>query len=158
MNKVELTWDEFKDCCRELADRIKNKYSDPDSKTAIVGINRGGMIPAVVIAKMLRMEVIPWTPKKYIQYSEIRDYDVLIFIDDLYAEGRTYRRYLEEVKYLRHDTCFMTILMDGKAYNPKVTFSMRTNDWIVFPWEDFDAVTAGDRGLFREGTDVYGKD
>ena len=30
-------------------------------------------------------------------------------------------------------------------------------DWIVFPYEDFDKMKEGDRGLFREGSDSYGK-
>jgi len=105
------------------------------------------------------------------------------FVEDLIAEGRTYERvkkFMHSMKKIgafneKHpdtfDWTYNVVLVDagykglfreGRDYSwdvphGRIVHACTSDDWVVFPWENFDAVVDGDRGLFREGTDEYGK-
>jgi hypoxanthine phosphoribosyltransferase len=51
---LPISWDRFGELCRELAVRVA-----PYAPEAVVGIARGGWLPATVLACMLRCELYP---------------------------------------------------------------------------------------------------
>ena len=52
---------------------------------------------------------------------------------------------------------FMPILVDANYKTEFPLECLRTSEWIVFPYEEFDKMQVGDRGFFRDGTDKYAK-
>jgi hypothetical protein len=53
---------------------------------------------------------------------------------------------------------FVPVVLDGHLNIPEIEiYGIKTKHWCVMPWEDVDKMQEGDRGLFREGTDSYGK-
>ncbi|NPV70610.1 MAG: hypothetical protein HPY55_08205 [Firmicutes bacterium] len=52
---VQLSWDDVMEICRDLAVKIHEEL-DPDM---VIGIARGGLIPAAIIASVLRLDMYP---------------------------------------------------------------------------------------------------
>jgi hypothetical protein len=52
---------------------------------------------------------------------------------------------------------FMPVLVDENYTKDAFLLqAIDTSDWIVFPYEKFESMNEGDRGLFRYNTDSYG--
>lgn len=128
----------------------------------IVAVVRGGLTASHYIAKQLRLPVGVYYPSNS-DYEEPRLFlakkksKKLLFVEDLVAQGRTY---VELCNFMKtkpgYDWQFMPVLVDGDYENDFELQTIKTKDWIVFPYENFDKIKEGDRGLFRINTDVYG--
>ncbi len=126
----------------------------------VVAITRGGITIAHIIAKELQLPIGYYFPdNKDIIFSGSPNF--IIIVEDLIAEGRTTRglhnfmsRKLPCIKYM-----YVPFLVDS-GFKDKTAYDysfFNTNEWVVFPWEVEEDVVEGDRGLFRKGTDKYGK-
>lgn len=151
--KIQMGYDEFKKICLDIAEKIKD-----ENYTEIVAVSRGGISASHIISKKLNLPVGYYIPSARICVLNNKkdDNTKICIIEDLVAQGRTYDLIQEDFKDFNYD--FIPILIDGK-YN-KNTFKyygLYSNDWIVFPYEDFESMEENDRGLFRDGTDSYGK-
>lgn len=169
MGKVYLDFTFVKSVCFSLADQIKAKFN-PD---VVVSINRGGATLGHIIAKKLHLPLATYFPgeKPLLTFPQNRLFSRLVFIEDLVAQGRTfyqlssYMNYLEEgclgIPCLNSDFkwTFVPFLLDDKAPVdiPCLTYGIRTSTWMVFPWETLEDMNEGDRGLFRDNTDTYGR-
>ena len=114
------------------------------------------------IAKQLRLPVGVYYPSND-AYSTPRlilakkKAGKLLFVEDLVAQGRTHAELYKFMKgFPEVDWHFMPVLVDGKYENNFPMQGLKTDDWIVFPYEKYDKMNEGDRGLFRMKTDVYG--
>lgn len=167
--KTYLDYETFKQLCLALAEEIKQKY-DPEE---LVAISRGGISAAHIMAKHLQCQVGYFFPGKNDGEGELcladDSHRHIVFVEDLIAQGRTYNT----VKFFitkKNDAIrksqghifrwsFVPILIDGsfdeKENNIEV-YGLKSNIWIVFPYEEFSKMPEGDRGLFRESTDSYG--
>jgi hypoxanthine phosphoribosyltransferase len=148
----------LKEQCKILANRLQVEYK-PD---AIVAIARGGLVPATIIAKIMRLPVSVFYPQTQSLHLVNHHAKRLVFIEDLIAQGRTYsmvsnfmNKYNEGYA-IKTEWEFCPILVDADSPITPRFYSIKTKDWVVMPWEDFDCMNEGDRGLFREGTDSYG--
>lgn len=128
----------------------------------IVAVVRGGLTAAHYIAKQLRLPVGVYYPSND-AYSTPRlilakkKAGKLLFVEDLVAQGRTHAELYKFMKgFPEVDWHFMPVLVDGKYENNFPMQGLKTDDWIVFPYEKYDKMQEGDRGLFRMKTDVYG--
>lgn len=128
----------------------------------IVAVVRGGLTAAHYIAKQLRLPVGVYYPSND-AYSAPRlilakkKAGKLLFVEDLVAQGRTHAELYNFMKgFPEVDWHFMPVLVDGKYENNFPMQGLKTDDWIVFPYEKYDKMQEGDRGLFRMKTDVYG--
>lgn len=128
----------------------------------IVAVVRGGLTAAHYIAKQLRLPVGVYYPSND-AYSTPRlilakkKAGKLLFVEDLVAQGRTHAELYKFMKgFPEVDWHFMPVLVDGKCENNFPMQGLKTDDWIVFPYEKYDKMQEGDRGLFRMKTDVYG--
>jgi len=128
----------------------------------VVAVVRGGLTAAHYLAKQLRLPVGVYYPSND-AYSTPRlmlakkKSDKLLFVEDLVAFGRTYNELKRFMKgFPEVEWHFMPVLVD-KAYEGDFKLqTLKTDDWIIFPYENSDKMQEGDRGLFRVGTDVYG--
>jgi hypoxanthine phosphoribosyltransferase len=129
----------------------------------VVAVIRGGMTAAHFIAKELRLPVGCYFPSNPVDKLPPRivlnrNPKKILIVEDLVAQGRTFRElesFMGTMPWI--DWQFMPILVDGDSQMEFKYQCLKTKDWIVFPYEDCDKMTEGDRGLFRDGSDVYGK-
>lgn len=128
----------------------------------IVAVVRGGLTAAHYIAKQLRLPVGVYYPSND-AYSTPRLIPAkkkagkLLFVEDLVAQGRTYAELSKFMKgFPEVEWHFMPVLVDGKYEENFPLQCLKTDDWIVFPYEKYDKMQEGDRGLFRMNTDKYG--
>jgi hypoxanthine phosphoribosyltransferase len=128
----------------------------------IVAVVRGGLTAAHYIAKQLRLPVGVYYPSND-AYNTPRlilakkKANRLLFVEDLVAKGRTYDELYKFMKgFPGVEWHFMPVLVDGEYKGDFPFQCLKTDEWIVFPYEKFDKMQEGDRGLFRMNTDVYG--
>jgi len=102
------TYEMFEKRCKEIAKQIlKNKKIK-----YIMGIHRGGLIPAVRISHLTGINMI--------QNNDIISPDKVAIIDDCIDSGRTRTKYEEYENYY--------VLIDKQKE--------KIQDWIVYWWEE----------------------
>lgn len=138
---------------RSLADAIA---ADAWRPTHLVGIGRGGLVPAVYLSHALAL------PMLSIDFSAQADALVteamlrltgrasagerLLFVDDINDSGRTTAR-LRAILGAVADARFAT-LIDNVRSTERVDYAARTidrnrcKDWFVFPWESMASGSA----------------
>ncbi|MDF2494532.1 phosphoribosyltransferase family protein [Sphingomonas sp.] len=121
--------------------------------TLIVGIGRGGLVPAVYLSHatgipMASYDLSGQTPQPGDNLlarlaARTRAGDRLLFVDDINDTGRTIgllRRWLDEAGAREGSVRFATLL-DNQVSDQKVAYRARSidrrvvKDWFVFPWE-----------------------
>ncbi|WP_324735269.1 phosphoribosyltransferase [Thermococcus sp. SY098] len=150
MDKVYLTWWQVDRAIFSLADKLREYKPD-----VIVGIARGGLIPAVRLSHILgdiELKVIDvkfYTdigehaemPKVVIPiHGDLKGKRVVI-VDDVSDTGKTLEVVINEVKKLGAKEIKVACLA-MKPWTSVVPdfYVFRTDKWIVFPWEEFPVV------------------
>jgi len=155
--KSKYTWYYIDACCESLARRIRG---NGDNITHIVGVSRGGLIPATLLAKHLDVrEVISFGLKSYNDGDDYEtrvptpevyqgidqcyqlagaDSNVLI-VDDITDKGNTFK-YIEKMLAEKLPTAsYRTVSIFRKQsseYHPDYFATNSLDDeWVVFPWE-----------------------
>jgi adenine/guanine phosphoribosyltransferase-like PRPP-binding protein len=149
--KFYLPYDQLKNICLCLADDIKKLEVD-----SIVAVSRGGLTPAHIIAKYLRLPCDVYFPDRKLLTVDTTCTKI-VFIEDLVAEGRTYRdlSLFMSSNHPKVNWTYIPILVDGSFTEKFKLYGFISNHWVVFPYEEFDKTKEGDRGLFRLGDDCY---
>jgi hypoxanthine phosphoribosyltransferase len=161
--KTMLDYKTFKNICLSMADNMK-EY-DPHE---IIAVSRGGLSASHIIAKHLNIPIGMYSPKTSKILMNTNEYlSRVVFVEDLVAEGRTFELIYNEysgfgIQY-QFDWKFAPVLIDGKyqetdTFKEKlITYGIKTQHWIVMPYEEDEKMIEGDRGLNRDGSDQYGK-
>lgn len=92
---------------------------------SIAGIPRGGLIPAVMVSHRLDIPLVD-----YRQSTQ-----TTLVVDDIVDTGKT----IQDIKLLNIPTAAL-ITRSTSPVNP--TYSgvfLETEEWVIFPWEDFQA-------------------
>ena len=147
-----ISWDQIHRDSRALAWRLDGKGPDDGAWKAIVAITRGGMAPAMIIARELDVRTVDTISVKSYHSSggaadERRDAQVLKFpdadmmgdgtgiliIDDLVDSGKT----LEVVRNLYPQAHFATVYAKPLGEPMVDTFitGVSQDTWIFFPWD-----------------------
>ena len=131
--KYYLSWYDVTKKCREIANMIEKEFNL--NELQLVGIARGGLIPATIIAHMLgiRLNMLDVYSYKKQEQGEIINKSInvidsakpTVLIDDIYDTGNTYK-YLSR-NYLFDKMYFIIDKRDKEHQN---------DNWYVFPWED----------------------
>jgi len=117
--KVHLTWDEVDNLVNILKQKILDELPEIDSVT---GIERGGLIPAVMLSHKLR-----------IPYTEAIGPNTLV-VDDICDSGITIKdapgSYTATLHY-----------KESAMAKPDIYANLLVNEsqWIVYPWEMDDS-------------------
>ncbi len=139
-----LSWDDVMDMCRELAQTIRTEY-DPD---LIVGIAKSGMVPAVILASMLRKDLYPVRlsrRKKDIVVREKPEWSVpltdevdgrtVLVVDEFAATGETMRLAVGEArKKGARQVKTATLCVHTDSWRPN-WYALETDDLIIQPWD-----------------------
>jgi len=154
-NIIDYTYEDFVKGIDAMVYHI-NHYADwqPDY---IVGIVRGGLVPAVYLSHKLKipMVTVAWNTRDNTRFGnehncwipeDINNGTKVLLVDDIVDGGDTIKELLEDWNSAIHDELKLDNLRIAAMYyntqQPvKVDFYDRTIDrgddarWVVFPWE-----------------------
>ena len=142
-----ISWDQLHRDSRALAWRLDGKGPDGGAWRAIVAITRGGMAPAMIIARELDVRTVDTISIKSYDHQAQSEAKVLkhpdaammgdgtgiLIIDDLVDSGKT----LEVVRALYPNAHFATVYAKPKGEPQVDTFitGVSQDTWIFFPWD-----------------------
>ena len=142
-----ISWDQIHRDSRALAWRLDGRGPDNGAWRAIVAITRGGLAPAMIIARELDVRVIDTISVKSYNHQEQMDAVVLkapdpatvgdgtgiLVIDDLVDSGKT----LELVRKLYPKAHFATVYAkpQGRPLVDTYITEVSQDTWIFFPWD-----------------------
>ncbi|WP_048150998.1 phosphoribosyltransferase [Palaeococcus ferrophilus] len=151
MDKVYLTWWQIDRAIFALADELRKNFM-PD---VIVGIARGGLIPAVRLSHILGDVELKVTDVKFYrdigerrEKPEIRiplhgslEGKKVAIVDDVSDTGKTLEVVIDEVKKAGASEV-KVVCLSMKPWTSVVPdfYVFRTDKWVVFPWEEFPVV------------------
>jgi xanthine phosphoribosyltransferase len=143
-----VSWDQIHRDARALAWRLdKRGPGEGGAWRAVVAITRGGMAPAMIIARELDIRLVDTiSVKSYDHQTQadpmvlnmpdaemMGDGDGVLIIDDLVDSGKT----LEVVRALFPKAHFATVYAKPKGEPMVDTFitGVSQDTWIFFPWD-----------------------
>ncbi|MDI6884626.1 MAG: phosphoribosyltransferase [Hadesarchaea archaeon] len=145
MEQLTLSWDEVERVAKTLANSIKRDF-DPD---ILVGVARGGLIPAVRLSHLLGDKLLRIIHVKYYKRGNERLKKPELLADIERIEGKVL--VVDDVADTGTSLDFVLKHLKGKgakevrtatiAYKPKSRlkpdyFVYKTDKWVVFPWEE----------------------
>jgi hypoxanthine phosphoribosyltransferase len=146
--ELNLTWADVEQGVSIIINRIGNKKYD-----YVIGIANGGLIPATLIAKRLKLKTMSVGLESYdgkdfknvTLWSEInkrlyilQQHGLCLLVDDISDSGKSFN-YIKNA-YLKNEE----ILCDTASLvvKPKTSFmpdyfamNVHTDTWVKFPWE-----------------------
>ena len=142
-----ISWDQIHRDSRALAWRLDGKGPDGGAWRAIVAITRGGMAPAMIIARELDIRTVDTISVKSYDHQDQTTAQVLkapdadmmgdgtgiLVIDDLVDSGKT----LELVRELYPNAHFATVYAkpQGRPQVDSFITEVSQDTWIFFPWD-----------------------
>ena len=142
-----VSWDQLHRDARALAWRLAGKGPDNGNWRAVVAITRGGMAPAMIIARELDIRIVDTISVKSYNYQSqsepkiiktpddlvVQDGTGILIIDDLVDTGKT----LEVVRSLMTKAHVATVYAKPMGRTQVDTFitEVSQDTWIFFPWD-----------------------
>ena len=142
-----VSWDQMHRDSRALAWRLDGKGPEDGAWRAIVAITRGGMAPAMIVARELDVRNVDTVSVKSYHHQERADAVILkapdadlmgdgagiLIIDDLVDSGKT----LELVRSKYPKAHFATVYAKPQGRPMVDTFitEVSQDTWIFFPWD-----------------------
>ncbi len=142
-----ISWDQIHRDSRALAWRLDGKGPIDGSWKAIVAITRGGMAPAMIIARELDVRTVDTISVKSYSHQDQSEAKVLkapdadiigdgtgiLIIDDLVDSGKT----LKLVRDLYPNAHYATVYAkpEGRAMVETFITEVSQDTWIFFPWD-----------------------
>ncbi len=149
---LTLSWKEIEDALMTLAEKIINSDYKPQ---AVIGIMRGGWIPARVLADLLDVKSMGAIEIKFYRGIEerherpvitqplvldIKDKNVLI-IDDVADTGKSLQIAVNAIN-LHGPKSIRTASLYVKPWSVMMPdyYYAQTDKWIIFPWENREII------------------
>ncbi|WP_109464173.1 xanthine phosphoribosyltransferase [Albibacillus kandeliae] len=142
-----VSWDQIHRDARALAWRLDGKGPHNGSWKAVVAITRGGMAPAMIVARELDIRTVDTISVKSYDHQSRSEAKVLkapdaemmgdgegiLVVDDLVDSGKT----LELVRKLYPKAHFATVYAKPSGEPQVDTFitGVSQDTWIFFPWD-----------------------
>ena len=143
-----VSWDQIHRDARALAWRLDGKGPDGGAWRAVVGITRGGLVPAMIVARELDIRVVDTiSVKSYSHQAQAAEAIVtkspqpdlmgdgtgILVVDDLVDTGKT----LELVRRLYRKAQVATVYAkpSGKPMVDSYITEVSQDTWIFFPWD-----------------------
>ncbi len=141
---LEVDWSMFGELCRALALKVARDYS-PE---IIVGIERAGVIPAAVVASILRVdyysmkisrregdETVRERPEIFSAAPKQAEGKRVLIVDEITTSGDTLRLALAAVRDVRpSDVRTATSFARPSGYQPHYSALMMDAN-VIFPWD-----------------------
>ncbi|MFD1509742.1 xanthine phosphoribosyltransferase [Lacimonas salitolerans] len=143
-----VSWDQLHRDSRALAWRLDGQGPDDGAWRGLVAITRGGMAPAMIVARELDIRLVDTVSvKSYHHQAQGRaevlkapdsalmggDGEGILIVDDLVDSGKT----LELVRQIYPRAHFATVYAKPKGRDQVDTFitEVSQDTWIFFPWD-----------------------
>ena len=142
-----ISWDQIHRDSRALAWRLDGRGPIDGAWKAVVAITRGGMAPAMIVARELDVRTVDTISVKSYDHQEQSEAKVLkspdaemmgdgtgiLIIDDLVDSGKT----LEHVRNMYPKAHFATVYAkpNGKPQVDSFIQEVGQDEWIYFPWD-----------------------
>ncbi|MEM8956719.1 MAG: xanthine phosphoribosyltransferase [Pseudomonadota bacterium] len=142
-----VSWDQLHRDARALAWRLDGQGPDGGAWRAIVAVTRGGMAPAMIVARELDVRTVDTiSVKSYDNQSQseavvlkspnqdlVGDGTGILILDDLVDTGRT----LAEVRRRYPNAHFATVYAKPHGRDQVDTYitEVSQDTWIFFPWD-----------------------
>jgi xanthine phosphoribosyltransferase len=142
-----ISWDQIHRDSRALAWRLDGQGPDNGAWRAVVAITRGGMAPAMIVARELDIRTVDTISVKSYDWQEqtapkllkapqadiVGDGEGILIIDDLVDTGKT----IELVRNLYPKAHFATVYAKPQGRPMVHTFitEVSQDTWIFFPWD-----------------------
>ncbi|MEM1076018.1 MAG: xanthine phosphoribosyltransferase [Pseudomonadota bacterium] len=142
-----ISWDQIHRDSRALAWRLDGQGPDDGAWRAVVAITRGGMAPAMIVARELDIRTVDTISIKSYDHQRQSEAQVLkspdsalmsdgtgiLIVDDLVDSGKT----LEVVRSQYPKAHFATVYAKPKGRPQVDTFitEVSQDTWIFFPWD-----------------------
>tara|TARA_R110002020_G_scaffold202441_4_gene405614 strand:- start:258 stop:695 length:438 start_codon:yes stop_codon:yes gene_type:complete len=145
MDIIKYSFDEINAMSRSLASTAKKH-----NFTNIIGISRGGLIPAAIISyeldiPLLTIAVSSYNKKEKSKFKVIQDFNIdtldensnILIVDDICDTGETMRWVSSKLSQARIKNLITCIFTKPKhtEYLDFYGSVIPDNKWIVFPWE-----------------------
>lgn len=145
--KIFCSWNDFDLYITDIEKQLLASQWTPDY---IVGVKRGGLIPAISLSHRFNKPLIMMSCQlRDHNDNEVRLYEVeelpkhknVLIVDDICDSGETFQKIMYTLKrngFNQIRTCSLfynssqSFLIDYKA---KTISRLRDSRWIVFPWE-----------------------
>jgi len=125
-SKIYLSWDIIETLVDVLAMNIKKSEID-----SIMGLPRGGLIPAVILSHKLDLPLVFEPTEK------------TLIIDDICDSGKTFIEI--DSKYPNLKFACLHLKTHTSKFIPHIwAISWDSDNWIVYPWENTDAIAIQD--------------
>lgn len=144
--KIYLSWEES----RLLIEELDKDTKHLDTNTsAVIGISRGGLVPAVLLSHLKEIshfftvgvksyagedkkeEIIYQLPPE----SVLKNIKTVYLVDDICDTGKTLKLLKEKILNYNVVTCSM-VYRTNETYKPDFSGVEISDDrWVVFPWE-----------------------
>lgn len=144
---LNLTWSDVQQLSYKLCDQIIKEKFKPD---VIVGIMRGGWVPARIILDMLDVELLAALEIKFYKgLGEVRERPVLtqplvvnirdkkvLIVDDVIDTGKSISIAVETLKLYGPSQVKIAALVvkPWSILNPDY-YALKSDAWVIFPWE-----------------------
>lgn len=139
-----LSWDDYDELLSSIASQIG--YWKPE---AIVGLTRGGLIPAVSLSHMYNTKLyclnISLRDNKasleQFDWEQLKDYHEVLVVDDINDSGATLKKVHEQFQSECDFTPRYACLLSKSSSESYIDYTgeqintPEENTWIVFPWE-----------------------
>lgn len=146
MNNIfNPTYDDVQNICIKITNMIQHSNVVID---AIVGISRGGLMPANSMSHLLKLPLIPISysahrgkgdDQNHYNYLPNIPYKNICFVDDISDSGYTLLELKEHYKRLGHVVYTASIYYKVQPNTEAPSWWGITLDnnapWIIFPWE-----------------------
>jgi hypoxanthine phosphoribosyltransferase len=147
----EVSWEMFGELSRALALRVAREY-EPE---LVVGIARAGVIPAAVVASILRVDFYSMRISRKEGDTQVRERPAImsaapqqaagkrvLIVDEIATSGDTLRLALAAVRDVHPaEVRTATSFARPRGYKPDY-FALETDSTVIFPW---------DRKIFQGG-------
>lgn len=143
MLEIKLSWPKYNKAIDEIAEHFKGDKFD-----VIIGLTRGGLIPAVRLSHIMDTPMLPFNPHLLSTGGEARGNVKLpispvvnrriLIVDDISDTGKTFSKCVKffEKRGFKVTTAAIYINKLTTVYVPTYTAHDSRKRWVVFPWED----------------------
>ena len=145
---LKLSWTDIESLSAAIAGDLVRQHGPIDPDTVLVGVARGGLIPATLVAhklglrRIVSLGLMSYEDGAEAHQGAMKAYgptldDAAIVIDDIIDSGRT----LEAVRQ-RYPKAVVAALVDKTEGASGVISGRQTpmGEWVEFPWEAIGAL------------------
>lgn len=158
--KAYIPYEMYQQVAFDMAERIEANLK-PDE---IIGISRGGLSAATIIARRLGLDLGFFVPGREGEKLILINSGAkkIVFIEDLIAVGKTFDLVKAYMAECHPDIAwhFIPMTIDAAYEEDKLRvpfYGFKAHTWLVSPHDEMECVIEGDRGYFRDRTDLYTK-